>query len=83
MGSNVFSINPQIPQKVLNFFSIFLADTIDRLKSQSEKFGWGQIRVLDLACGKGGDLRKWRVGGIDEIVMTGLILNIFLNSNCF
>nr|CAD2160909.1 unnamed protein product [Meloidogyne enterolobii] len=49
--------------------SMLIADTLDRLKSQSEKFGWEQIRVLDLACGKGGDLRKWRVGGIDEIVM--------------
>uniref|UniRef100_A0A915N7E8 mRNA cap guanine-N(7) methyltransferase n=1 Tax=Meloidogyne javanica TaxID=6303 RepID=A0A915N7E8_MELJA len=52
--------------------SMLIADTLDRLKSQSEKFGWGQIRVLDLACGKGGDLRKWRVGGIDEIVMTDI-----------
>uniref|UniRef100_A0A914MQ19 mRNA cap guanine-N(7) methyltransferase n=1 Tax=Meloidogyne incognita TaxID=6306 RepID=A0A914MQ19_MELIC len=52
--------------------SMLIADTLDRLKSQSEKFGWRQIRVLDLACGKGGDLRKWRVGGIDEIVMTDI-----------
>ncbi|KAF7639353.1 mRNA cap guanine-N7 methyltransferase [Meloidogyne graminicola] len=49
----------------------FPTDTIDRLKTQKEG-NFQQIRVLDLACGKGGDLRKWRVGAIDEIVMTDI-----------
>ncbi|KAL7072237.1 hypothetical protein ACQ4LE_008872 [Meloidogyne hapla] len=52
--------------------SMLIAGTVDRLKSQGGKYNWQQIRVLDLACGKGGDLRKWRVGGIDEIVMTDI-----------
>ena len=29
------------------------------------------ITVLDLGCGKGGDLLKWKKGRIDKLVCTG------------
>jgi mRNA (guanine-N7-)-methyltransferase len=35
------------------------------------------VRVLDLCCGKGGDLLKWQIGEIDEILMTGKELRLF------
>lgn len=31
------------------------------------------ITVLDLGCGKGGDLLKWKKGRIDKLVCTGKI----------
>lgn len=43
------------------------AEFLERLKDE----GCQKIRVLDLCCGKGGDLLKWRLGGISEILMTG------------
>ena len=31
----------------------------------------GGATVLDLCCGKGGDLLKWKEGGIDYLVCAG------------
>lgn len=45
----------------------FLAEFLDRLKND----GCLDVRVLDMCCGKGGDLLKWRMGGIREVLMTG------------
>ncbi|KAI6220138.1 MRNA cap guanine-N7 methyltransferase [Aphelenchoides fujianensis] len=46
--------------------SMVIGDFLERLKQE----GCPSARVLDLCCGKGGDLLKWKIGGIKEIVMT-------------
>ena len=33
-----------------------------------------QVSVLDLGCGKGGDLLKWRKGHINHLVCAGTVL---------
>jgi hypothetical protein len=57
------------PKSLDNLLILFspIGDLIERLNQE----GCRKARVLDLACGKGGDLRKWRIGNIGEIVMTG------------
>lgn len=48
--------------------SMLISDFLDQLATD----GCKSARVLDLCCGKGGDLRKWRIGGIREILMTDI-----------
>lgn len=43
---------------------------ISRFIGRLNKKGVARPKVLDLCCGKGGDLSKWKVGNIKEIVMT-------------
>ena len=38
--------------------------------------GSQQLSVLDLGCGKGGDLLKWRRGGISHLVCAGHQLSL-------
>lgn len=38
---------------------------------QVRRAGPQQVSVLDLGCGKGGDLLKWRRGGINHLVCAG------------
>uniref|UniRef100_A0A183BND1 mRNA cap guanine-N(7) methyltransferase n=1 Tax=Globodera pallida TaxID=36090 RepID=A0A183BND1_GLOPA len=49
--------------------SMLIAEFLERLSAEGCD---GGATVLDLCCGKGGDLRKWRIGGIREIVMTDI-----------
>lgn len=46
--------------------SYFLGEFIDRVRRKKS-----DITVLDLGCGKGGDLLKWKKGRIKKIVCTG------------
>merc|ERR1719341_465843 len=34
----------------------------------SQQDGRGRIRVLDMGCGKGGDLQKWQRAGVSHVV---------------
>ncbi|KAI1693362.1 mRNA capping enzyme domain-containing protein [Ditylenchus destructor] len=54
--------------------SMLIADFIERLRDE----GSSSATVLDLCCGKGGDLLKWKIGNISSIVMTD-VAEIALN----
>lgn len=45
---------------------IFSGEFIDRVRQKKS-----DITVLDLGCGKGGDLLKWKKGRIKKLVCTG------------
>jgi len=47
--------------------SMLIGDYVERVKKQNES-SKKKITVLDLCCGKGGDLLKWKIGGIDYLV---------------
>ncbi|KAG7500394.1 mRNA cap guanine-N7 methyltransferase [Solea senegalensis] len=44
--------------------SVLIGEIVDQVRGA----GHQQVSVLDLGCGKGGDLLKWRKGGIDHLV---------------
>ncbi|KAM9385498.1 mRNA cap guanine-N(7) methyltransferase [Pholidichthys leucotaenia] len=48
--------------------SVLIGEILEQLRG----VGHGQVSVLDLGCGKGGDLLKWRRGGIDHLVCADL-----------
>ncbi|XP_056597958.1 mRNA cap guanine-N7 methyltransferase [Triplophysa dalaica] len=43
--------------------SVLIADILDKVKQKKR-----DVTVLDLGCGKGGDLLKWKKGRIDKLV---------------
>ncbi|XP_073678138.1 mRNA cap guanine-N(7) methyltransferase [Garra rufa] len=43
--------------------SVLIADILDKVKQRRR-----EVTVLDLGCGKGGDLLKWKKGHIDKLV---------------
>ncbi|XP_054629662.1 mRNA cap guanine-N7 methyltransferase [Dunckerocampus dactyliophorus] len=44
--------------------SVLIGETLDKLRGEGQR----HVSVLDLGCGKGGDLLKWRKGGIGHLV---------------
>uniref|UniRef100_A0AAV2K973 mRNA cap guanine-N(7) methyltransferase n=1 Tax=Knipowitschia caucasica TaxID=637954 RepID=A0AAV2K973_KNICA len=48
--------------------SVLIGEILDQLRRSSP----GPVRVLDLGCGKGGDLLKWRRGNISHLVCTDI-----------
>ncbi|MFH4973817.1 hypothetical protein AB6A40_000526 [Gnathostoma spinigerum] len=48
--------------------SMLIGEFLDRLKAS----GITRITALDLCCGKGGDLLKWKKGGIRHLVATDI-----------
>ncbi|XP_037651735.1 mRNA cap guanine-N7 methyltransferase isoform X2 [Sebastes umbrosus] len=51
-----------------NFNNWLKSVLIGEILEQAREAGSQQISVLDLGCGKGGDLLKWRRGGINHLV---------------
>lgn len=47
---------------------VFSGEFLDRVRQKKQN-----ITVLDLGCGKGGDLLKWRKGRISKLVCTGKV----------
>lgn len=54
--------------------SMLISDFIERLRVE----GCQSATVLDLCCGKGGDLLKWKIGNIKAVVMTD-VADVALN----
>lgn len=50
--------------------SMLIGEFIGKVKSD-QKLG-SPLRVLDMCCGKGGDLRKWEKGGITHLICTDI-----------
>ncbi|KAJ1190824.1 hypothetical protein NDU88_000143 [Pleurodeles waltl] len=48
--------------------SILIGEFIEKVRQKKRR----DITVLDLGCGKGGDLLKWRKGRIDKLVCTDI-----------
>jgi len=46
--------------------STLINEYMDKVKSAQD--GHGRIRVLDMGCGKGGDLQKWQRAGASHVV---------------
>ncbi|XP_075996272.1 mRNA cap guanine-N(7) methyltransferase isoform X2 [Genypterus blacodes] len=44
--------------------SVLIGEILEQVRGEEPQ----QVSVLDLGCGKGGDLLKWRRGGIDHLV---------------
>lgn len=51
-------------------FSMLISDFLQRIKD-SIRFG-EPLRVLDMCCGKGGDLLKWQKGNISYLICTDI-----------
>lgn len=48
-----------------------LGEFLEKVRQKKKR----DITVLDLGCGKGGDLLKWKKGRINKLVCTGKINN--------
>lgn len=51
-------------------YSMLISDFLQRIKD-SIQFG-SPLRVLDMCCGKGGDLLKWQKGNISYLICTDI-----------
>ena len=49
--------------------SVLIARYIDRVSN--EKRG-DEVNILDLCCGKGGDLKKWQMGSVDHVTFVDI-----------
>ncbi|KAJ1370383.1 hypothetical protein KIN20_032095 [Parelaphostrongylus tenuis] len=52
-----------------NWMKSELINEVLALLREESKSSLLRPRVLDLACGKGGDLRKWKMANIESVVM--------------
>jgi len=54
-------------------------DVLTQVKQNNSRSG--PITVLDLCSGKGGDLLKWKKGGIDYLICAGLYYYLVLTAS--
>lgn len=57
---------------IMTYFSV-LGEFLEKLRQKKTR----DITVLDLGCGKGGDLLKWKKGRINKLVCTGKIIMVW------
>ncbi len=64
-----------VVQYVTYVVSMHSGDFLSRTKEEKARSGGDRsIRVLDMCCGKGGDLLKWKKGEIDHLICAGGLL---------
>lgn len=56
----------------MTYFSV-LGEFLEKLRQKKTR----DITVLDLGCGKGGDLLKWKKGRINKLVCTGKVIMVW------
>jgi len=56
---NMRNLNNHIKSRIIQ-------NTIDKIREKQGRYC--ALNVLDLCCGKGGDLSKWKCGGVDHVI---------------